>query len=128
MRPVFHFFGVKKNSRFFLKKNILATALKSYIKWLLHFFFFFKSFKKLKKLVLCPQIFCFGFFHLLLSAFIFFYRITKMKIKSFECPKSIKNYEKKNTLNVRCLVDQSFVPSAQRTSILYCRLSDFRLV
>ena len=27
--------------------------------------------------------------------FLFFYEITKMKIKSFECPKSIKNYEKK---------------------------------
>ena len=27
--------------------------------------------------------------------FIFFYKITKMKIKSFECPKSIKNCEKK---------------------------------
>ena len=24
-----------------------------------------------------------------------FYKITKMKIKSFECPKSIKNYKKK---------------------------------
>ena len=27
--------------------------------------------------------------------FLFFYKITKMKIKSFECPKSIRNYEKK---------------------------------
>ena len=33
---------------------------------------------------------------------------------------------KKNTWNVRHLLDESFVPSAQRTSILYCRLSDFR--
>ena len=54
----------------------------------------------------------------------FFYKITKMKIKSFECPKSIRNYEK-NTWNVRCLVDESFVPSAQRASVLYWRLSDF---
>ena len=50
-----------------------------------------------------------------------------MKIETFECPKSIRNYEKKNTWNVRRLVDESFVPSAQRTSILYCRLSDFML-
>ena len=50
-----------------------------------------------------------------------------MKIKSFECPKSIRNYEKKNTWNVRRLVDESFVTSAQRTSVVYCRLSDFRL-
>ena len=49
-----------------------------------------------------------------------------MKIKSFECPKSIRNYEKKYTWNVRRLVDESFVPSAQRTSVLYCRLTDFR--
>ena len=58
--------------------------------------------------------------------FWFFYKITKMKIKSFECPKSIRNYEKKNTWNVRHLVNQSFVPSARRTSVLYCRLSDFK--
>ena len=48
-----------------------------------------------------------------------------MKIKSFECPKSIKNYEKK-FLEVRRLVDESFVPSAKRTSVLCCRLSNFR--
>ena len=28
----------------------------------------------------------------------FFYKITKMKIKSFKCRKSIRNYEKKNML------------------------------
>ena len=32
---------------------------------------------------------------------------------------------KKNTWNVKRLVDESFVPSAQRTSVLYRRLSDF---
>ena len=32
---------------------------------------------------------------------------------------------KKNTWNVRHLVDESFVSSAQWTSVLYCRLSDF---
>ena len=32
---------------------------------------------------------------------------------------------KKNTWNIRRLVDESFVPSAQRTSVLYCRLTDF---
>ena len=48
-----------------------------------------------------------------------------MKIKSFECPKSIKNYGKKNTWNVSRLVDESFVPSAHRTSVLYCKSLDF---
>ena len=48
------------------------------------------------------------------------------QVSGFECPKSIMNYEKKNTWKVRCLVDESFVPSAQRASVLYCRLSDFK--
>ena len=56
---------------------------------------------------------------------IYFCKFTKMKIKSFECPISIRNYEKNDALNIRCLVDESFVPATQRTSVLYCRLSDF---
>ena len=64
-------------------------------------FFFIKSCK-----ILCKNLFI-----------LFFYKITKMKIKSFECPKSIGNYEKKNTWNISCLVDKSFVPSAQWTSV-----------
>ena len=50
-----------------------------------------------------------------------FYRITE--IKSFEspnCPKSIRNYEKKNNAwNIIRLVDELFVPSTQRHSVLY---------
>ena len=56
----------------------------------------------------------------------FFYRITKMKIKNFECPKYIRSYEKIYTWSIICLVDELFVPSAQRTTVLYCRLSDLR--
>ena len=41
-----------------------------------------------------------------------------MKITSFECPKSIRNYEKENTLNIRHLVDESFVQLAQQTNVL----------
>ena len=33
--------------------------------------------------------------------------------------------KKKITWNIRCLVDESFVPATQQTSILYWRLSDF---
>ena len=46
-----------------------------------------------------------------LFQFIFlFLIITKIKIKSFECPKSIRNYEKKNNAwNIRRLVDESFI-------------------
>ena len=32
----------------------------------------------------------------------------------------------KKTWNIRRLVDDSFVPANQRTSVLYCRLSDFK--
>ena len=38
-----------------------------------------------------------------------------------------KKLWKENTLNVIRLVDESFVPSAQLTSVLYCRLSDFKI-
>ena len=59
--------------------------------------------------------------------FLFFYNFTKIKIKSFECPKSISNYEKNNTWNIRRLVDELFVPSTQPASVLYWRLSDFKI-
>ena len=37
-----------------------------------------------------------------------------------------RNYEKMNdTWNIRFLVDESFVPANQQTSVLYCRLTDF---
>jgi hypothetical protein len=36
--------------------------------------------------------------------------------------------KKDNTWNIRCLVDDSFVPSAQEISVLYSRLTNFRPV
>ena len=36
-----------------------------------------------------------------------------MKIKSFECPKSIRNNKKNNAWNIGHLVDESFVPANQ---------------
>ena len=36
-----------------------------------------------------------------------------------------RNHEKNNTCNIRCLVDDSFVPSSKQPSIIYCRLTDF---
>ena len=58
--------------------------------------------------------------------FLFFYEFTKIKSKSFECPKSIRNHEKNKAWNIRHLVDESFIPATQQTRVLYCRLSDFR--
>ena len=39
--------------------------------------------------------------------------LCNIKIKSFECPKTIRNYEKNNAWNIRHLVDESFIPSTQ---------------
>ena len=57
--------------------------------------------------------------------FSFLYEFTKIKTKSFECPKSIRNCEKNNTWNIGRLVNESFVPATQQTTISYCRLSYF---
>ena len=48
-----------------------------------------------------------------------------MKIKSFVCPKSIRNYEKNNAWNIKPLVNESFVQATQRPSVSYiedCRI------
>ena len=42
-------------------------------------------------------------------------------------PQVYKKLWKKNTWNIKRLVDDSFVPSAQRTSVLYSRLTDFNI-
>ena len=47
------------------------------------------------------------------------------QLMSFECYKSIRNYKKNTAWNIRLLDDELFVPTNQRTSVLYCRLSDF---
>ena len=53
---------------------------------------------------------------------LFFYKFIKIKINSFECPNSIKNYEKNNAWSIRRLINESFVPANYR------RLSDFNTV
>ena len=50
--------------------------------------------------------------------FFYSYKFTKIKVKSFECPKFIRNYKKNNAWNIRHLV--------HRPSVLYCRLTDLR--
>jgi hypothetical protein len=60
--------------------------------------------------------------------FLFFYKITKIKVKNFERPESIKSIKKNNTWNIRLLVNDSFVPSSNQPSVIYCRLTDFRRV
>ena len=80
-----------------------------------------------------PSVWCSKYYNFLQNSlqklfqfnFHFSYKFTKIKIKSFECPKSMRNYKKKNAWNIRRLVEESFIPVNQWTSILYCRLSDF---
>ena len=50
----------------------------------------------------------------------FFLKNTEIKVKSFECHKSKKN----NTWNIRRLVDDSFVQSAQRPSVEIFEIED----
>ena len=40
---------------------------------------------------------------------------------------SLKEVEKNNTWNIRLLVDNSFVPSSKQPSVIYCRLTDFKI-
>ena len=74
--------------------------------------------------------YCF-FFNFLLNSLqksfhLFSYNFLKVKVKSFECLKSIRNYEKNNAWSIRGLVDESFVPASPWASESYCRLSVFR--
>ena len=55
-----------------------------------------------------------------------FYKFTKIKIKSFQCLNSIRNYKKNNAWNIWHLVNDPFVSTNQRPSVLYCRLTNFR--
>ena len=48
----------------------------------------------------------------------------KNKLKQF-LQRILQEIKKKdNTWNIRCLVDESFVPSAQQTSVLDCQISN----
>ena len=60
---------------------------------------------------------------------LFFYEIIKNKRKGWNdfCKEFFKKlWKKNNTWNIRRLVDESFVPANQQTSVLYWRLSDFK--
>ena len=69
--------------------------------------------------------------------FVIYYRLRALKtlyfcnfLKNWKnwkgfCKEFCKTLCKKSTWNIKRLVDESFVLSAQRTSVLYCRLLDF---
>ena len=57
---------------------------------------------------------------------VFFHRFTKINWKKFCTEFSKKLWKKNNTWNIRCLVNESFVPATQQASILYWRLTDLQ--
>ena len=48
-----------------------------------------------------------------------------IKIKNFECSKSIRSYEKSNAWNIKRLVGGSFGQTNDRSIVLFHKLSDF---
>ena len=61
--------------------------------------------------LMCQELFLFHNFFVSIYFFI-------IKIKSFECPKPTRNYERNNASNTRHFVDESFVPLTQQPSVL----------
>ena len=66
----------------------------------------------------------FRFFSIISKKNIFFKKWNEMKWFLQRILQEIM--KKKYTWNIRRLVDESFVPANQQTSVLYCRLSDFK--
>ena len=48
-----------------------------------------------------------------------------IKINNFECPKSIRNYEKNNAWNIRRLVGGLLGQTNKRPIVIYIRLTEF---
>ena len=83
-----------------------------------------------------PRVWCSKYYFFILfidlghsKLFIFIFVILqgnkKINWKDFCKELCKKSWKKNNTWNIRCLVDDSFVPSSKQTSVLYCRLTDF---
>jgi hypothetical protein len=84
--------------------------------------------------IVCNYVWCSKYYHFFMicckirckNGFnLFFYKFTKIKVKSFECPKSVIDLIKNNAWNIRRLVDDSFVPANQQTSVLYPHLCTY---
>ena len=81
-----------------------------------------------------PSIIFFSWFHakffakILSIIFFIFYKITKLKIKNFEFPKTIKSIKESNLSKIRLLVDNLLVPWSKQPSVIYWRLTDFTLI
>ena len=54
-----------------------------------------------------------------------FFDFCIIKIEKIECPKSIRNYEKNNAWNIRCLVGGSLGQTNKRPIVIYIRLTEF---
>ena len=61
------------------------------------------------------------------TLYFYFCKVIKkweIKLKGFFAKNFENNYEKNNTWNIRRLVNETIIPSSQRPSVLYWRLSD----
>ena len=65
--------------------------------------------------------------HSKLFIFVFIILLKNIKINWNDFCKELCKifWKKKKSWNIRCLVDDSFVPSARQTSVLNCKLTDF---
>ena len=75
-------------------------------------FFFHNSLQNSLQKIISIHILTFG-------NLIFSDKFTNIRIQSFECPKSIRNYKKNNAWNIGRLVNNSYHPANQGTSILH---------
>ena len=62
-----------------------------------------------------------------INSYIFFIFLI-IKIKNFECPKFMRNYEKNNTWNIQRLVGGSIDQTNKRFIVIYIRLTEFKCI
>ena len=78
-----------------------------------------------------PRVWCsnyyffYTFYRLRAPKTLYFYNFIKKLENKLKGKNFARNHEKKNTWNIRRLVNDSFVPSSKRPSVLYCKLTDF---
>ena len=77
-----------------------------------------------------PRVWCsnyyffYTFYRLRAPKTLYFYNFIKKLENKLKGKNFARNHEKKNTWNIRRLVDDWFVPSSKQPSVSYCRLTD----
>ena len=76
------------------------------------------------KSLMFQLLFFYTFYRLRAPKTLYFYNFIKKLENKLKGKNFARNHEKKNTWNIRRLVNDSFVPSSKRPSVLYCKLTD----